>query len=58
VVTIVASQTTSELFLNTEDARLGFEHTVTVEELSGAYPLLDVIDHAKSKAAVRIVCSL
>jgi len=39
-------------FLHTEAIRLGFEHAVSIEEISRAYPLLDVIDHAKSRAAV------
>jgi len=34
--------------------RLGIEHAVSVDELCAAYPLLDVIDHDKSRAAVRI----
>jgi len=42
-------------FLHIEDLRLGFEHVVDIDELSEAYPLLDVIDHAKSRAAVCIV---
>ena len=39
-------------FLHNEEVRLGFEHAVSIDELSEAYPLLDVIDHAKSRAAV------
>ena len=42
-------------FLHIEDLRLGFEHAVGIDELSEAYPLLDVIDHTKSRAAVCIV---
>jgi len=39
-------------FLHTEEVRLGIEHAVSIAEVSEAYPLLDVIDHAKSRAAV------
>ena len=42
-------------FLHSEDVRLGYEHAVSIDDVSAAYPLLDVIDHAKSRAAVRII---
>jgi len=45
---------TSVYFLHTEDVRLGIEHAVSIEDVSAAYPLLDVIDLVKSQAAVCI----
>ena len=43
-------------FLHTEDVRLGIEHALSIDDISAAYPLLDVIDHDKSRAAVSIIC--
>ena len=45
-----------DVFLHTEDVRLGIEHALSIDDISAAYPLLDVIDHDKSRAAVSIIC--